>query len=222
MTFHLSFKSNGDISYIQNCVASIMNADTGIINILVDAEEVKSHWSEFQKAFFEADLLNLNGFFVVGDLDERLKNKVLELYSKSIFSDQKEKIISKNEFNVSAIPERNRPSIDSEEKPESADTLRTILVWNGKNALEPQSQFSIEINSQIAVATVQHVQKIFNTDFNGSSFGINRLEPGEIATTLITLDQKIEKYYYENFPSKGIFTIDDNTNKKIGYGIIIR
>jgi len=219
MTIHLSYTSKGDVSNIGKCIPLIVKEGVSNFNITVDAADVFNHWEEFQKALFVADLLCLNGFFILGELDESLEEKIKTLYSKSVFSFFKKVIYSKEENN---FPKRNRKASKIPIESELNNQVRTIIVWDGKRVLKPETKLEIEFWDGKRKGEVKQIQKVINTDFNGSMFGVNRLEKGGIATIALVLDQQLEKVYFEDSQSKGLFTIVNDNNIQIGYGIIIR
>ncbi len=222
MNFHISFKTTGEFSGLMDCISALEHFQPQAINLVVDASEVISHWEKFQKLLFEADLLGINGIFIQGALEGRWKEKVDNLYAKSIFNTFEKVVFAEGEIQGKDFSKRETQANQSIDDFELTDQVRAIVIWNGEEILKPKVKVDIDFYNLSTQGEVKQVQKVINTDFNGSRFGINKLESGEIGTVAWKLDHPLEKYYYQDHPTQGLFRIKNKKNKLTGYGIIIR
>lgn len=222
MTFHLSVNSLDSFSVIGNYISYVKENGANNINITIDAKYIIEKWEYFQKTLFVAELLQFNGVFILGELDKPIKEKVDELFSKSVFNRLEKVVFPKYVNDCYDFPKRFNRIDNVIVSLEQTNLVRTIIVWNGSENLASGSKVMIEFFDKKRVGEVYQIQKVLNTDFDGSAFGIKHLQPGKIATMSITLDEEIDKYYYDDVQRKGVFSIIDENEKQLGYGIIIR
>ncbi|MFT4660468.1 MAG: hypothetical protein ACI8XB_000736 [Patiriisocius sp.] len=190
------------------------------LNITINSKEAVEHFDWFQRQLFLSDLLDIHGIFIVGALKDDQFQAMSDLYSKTKFS------FLGHWLYQNTISLTDMKTIDDRVESEEfslSNNVRTIICWNGNEQLTPDDQIHLHFDAGDVVGAIVKIQKVIQTDFTGSTFGVNALNPGQVGTVSILLEADIEKVLYTDNHTKGFFVImDERESLQLGIGIIIK
>ncbi len=210
---------------ISSCITKHIGCAMSDLWIAVSAQEIEKDLEAFVKLVFVSELFLIGGLNVIrieGDgAKDAFEKKLLSVMDKSIYNGTSfEQMYESLSDWQSSYENRAEASVICNKQGRYDDSIRTIVIWNGKNVLSQEKKLTIEFVNTAMTATVRQIQKVILPDFSGSIFGKPQLETGEIGTAVFGLDKNFESFYFAENQRLGAFVLKEDY-LTVGYGKII-